>query len=200
MRVNFPSEMGRDEKDKICFRNCGSELLGRTLDTVKVKTLLRTLKQVQRDYRLSWAVFTIGSRGTELLLFVDPCISVQVNSIARSAKIAFGTGSSTENDRDGTGKNGQTRRSLKLAARLRRPAWRFGSASAELSQIVRILPPISGRLIRPRSMRPNSAKTYGNSVAQARSEIRMSFRYLAGRHLSVDFRESHETVEFLIGL
>jgi hypothetical protein len=33
-----------------------------------------------------------------------------------------------------------------------------------LSKNVRILPPISGRFVRSRRLRPDSAKTYGNSV------------------------------------
>jgi len=107
--------------------------------------------------------FLIGSRGTDPPAFSSIYVFLCRSTRRRGwPKIAIGTGSSTKNGRDGTGENGQTRRSLKLAARLRRRAWRFGSASAELSQIVGFLPPISKRLIRSRSPSPHSAKTYGN--------------------------------------
>jgi hypothetical protein len=50
---------------------------------------------------------------------------------------------------------------------------------------IRILPPISGRFNRSRRLRPDSAKGTRIRHAELRAEIRMSFRCLSQRHLSV---------------
>jgi hypothetical protein len=47
-----------------------------------------------------------------------------------------------------------------------RPASKHGFDQQQEPQILRILPPISGRLIRSHGPRPHSAKTYGNLVLE----------------------------------
>src|SRR5579863_5040572 len=67
----------------------------------------------------------------------------------------------------------------------------------QLSKIVRILLPISGRFVRAYGLRPHSAKTYENSARGACAEKRMSFRCRSRRHLSVVFRCSRKMDELL---
>ena len=61
---------------------------------------------------------------------------------------------------------------------------------------VRLLRPISERLIRCRRLRPNSAKTYGNLVHGTCAEKRMCFRWPSRRYLSEICWDSRKNVEF----